>query len=360
VPPALQRKKWRRVATAAALLGPLSAAVAGGGARGVHSGFSFAVTVPSRIDGHAATALGTSTLLGCWRGTPSTSPRSCQSSQPSTAFSSPLALAAAAAGVAAATAGAAGARKEAAGTSTTSSPQAEQVTVEMKAPLDGRIGVSIQSGRRTVSSLRHEGAFAAGWRVGDVIVEVNGEATDDNEAVKAAVKRALAAHAESGSPLRFTVKRKVMPKDTSRGMMRMTPGTGGALTVPMIDLVRTLLGDFPVVLFIDGTLRAPKGNLSALAVKLLSEADIGFKAIDCSDEKYNPEVRAAVEELVGEYALPQLFAGGVRIGNGFTIEELHKAGKLVERLEMAEQMKSSAAVAASAAAAAPPPPTPSS
>merc|ERR1719223_1455547 len=100
-------------------------------------------------------------------------------------------------------------------------------------------------------------------------------------------------------------------------MMRLTPGTDGfTLTVPMVDLVRNLVGDFPVVLFLDGTLKAPKGNLSALAAKLLAEADVGFKAVDCSDEKYNPDVRAAVEELVGEFALPQLFAGGVRIGNG--------------------------------------------
>lgn len=218
----------------------------------------------------------------------------------------------------------------------------ERVTIEMEAPLDGRLGVAIQSGRRTVSTLKHEGAFAAGWRVGDVIVEVSGEAVENNEAVKAAVKRALAAHAESGEPLRFAVKRKVMPKDTSRGMLRMTPGTAGfALTVSMIDLVRQLLADFPVVLFLDGTLRAPKGNLSASAAKLLTEADLGFKAIDCSDEQYNPEVRAAVEVLAGEYALPQLFAGGVRIGNGFDIEELHKEGKLVERLELAQQMPSS-------------------
>eukprot|EP00444_Apocalathium_aciculiferum_P023054 CAMPEP_0183431872 /NCGR_PEP_ID=MMETSP0370-20130417/55107_1 /TAXON_ID=268820 /ORGANISM="Peridinium aciculiferum, Strain PAER-2" /LENGTH=354 /DNA_ID=CAMNT_0025617685 /DNA_START=74 /DNA_END=1138 /DNA_ORIENTATION=- len=216
--------------------------------------------------------------------------------------------------------------------------KAEMVAVRMDAPLDGRLGVAIQEGRRTISSLKHEGAFAAGWRIGDVIVEVNGQATDDNAAVKAVVKAALDTHAADGSPLNFVVRRLVRPKDTTRGMLRMTPGAGGALTVPMLDLVKQLLVDFPIVLFLDGTVRLPNGNLSALAARILANADVGFKAIDCSDEKYNPGVREAVEALAGEYALPQLYVGGQRIGNGYDIDALEKEGKLMVRLELAEQM----------------------
>jgi len=71
-------------------------------------------------------------------------------------------------------------------------PDVETVTIEMEAPINDRLGVRIVGGRRTVSSFAHEDAFTAGWRVGDVIVEVNGETTGSNDEVKAAVKKALA------------------------------------------------------------------------------------------------------------------------------------------------------------------------
>jgi len=89
-----------------------------------------------------------------------------------------------------------------------------------------------------------------------------------------------------------------------------------------------------VVVFLDGTLKRPNNNLSARAAEALQEAGIAFKAIDCADERYNPGVRAAVEELCGEYALPQLFAGGRLLGNGYKIQELHEAGKLATELKL--------------------------
>lgn len=208
------------------------------------------------------------------------------------------------------------------------------VTIEMERPLNGRIGVAIVGGRRTVSRLSHEDAFKVGWRVGDVIKEVNGEAVADNEAVKAAVKQALAAHESAGTPLRFAVLRRTQPPDTTRGMLRMTPGTGGGLTVPMVELVRSLLRDFPVVVFLDGTLRVPKANLSARAGEILAGTGLAFKAIDATDEKYNPGVREAVEELSGQHALPRVFVSGVAFCDGFKIQELHDAGRLVKELRM--------------------------
>lgn len=219
----------------------------------------------------------------------------------------------------------------------------ETVTIEMERPLDGRIGVAIVGGRRTVSRLSHEEAYQLGWRVGDVITEVNGEVVADNEAVKAAVKKALADNKDTGRPLHFTVKRRTRPPDTSRGMLRMTPGTGGDLTVPMLELTRSLLGEFPVVVFLDGTLKAPNSNLSARAGEILSSTGLAFKAVDASDDKFNPGVRMAVEELSGEHALPQLFVGGVAVANGFKLQELHDAGRLVTQLRMAGAVDASGA-----------------
>eukprot|EP00442_Polarella_glacialis_P021650 CAMPEP_0115090166 /NCGR_PEP_ID=MMETSP0227-20121206/25232_1 /TAXON_ID=89957 /ORGANISM="Polarella glacialis, Strain CCMP 1383" /LENGTH=256 /DNA_ID=CAMNT_0002481189 /DNA_START=132 /DNA_END=902 /DNA_ORIENTATION=- len=206
--------------------------------------------------------------------------------------------------------------------------EVETVTILMKEPLDGRVGVAIQSGRRTVSSLAHKDASSFGWRVGDVIVEINGEEVLNNDAVKAAVGKALVTHKSDGQPMRFVVKRRMVAVDRTRSMLRMTPGTGGALTMSMVDLSKSLLGEFPVVLFMEGTLKEPHSNLGASAVQALMETDLAFKAVDCVDEKYNPGIRPAVEELAGEYMLPQLFAGGKRIANGYQIQELKKSGKL--------------------------------
>eukprot|EP00435_Cladocopium_sp_Y103_P027552 s187_g6.t2 len=190
------------------------------------------------------------------------------------------------------------------------------------------------SGRRTVSRLAHKDAALVGWRVGDVIVAVNGKPVKDNEAVKAAVAEALDEHS-AGKPMKFQVRRLKTPIDRSRSMLRMTPGTGGELTMTMIDLTQSLLGTFQVVLFMEGTLKAPNSNLSALAVKALMETGLAFKAIDCDDEKYNPGVKAAVEdtsrsELTGQ-RLPQLFAGGRRVANGQEIQEMDTSS-LTEKL----------------------------
>lgn len=203
----------------------------------------------------------------------------------------------------------------------------EYVSISMPAPLSGRVGVNIQSGRRTVSSLAHEEAFANGWRIGDVIVEVNGLAVADNDALKAAVRNALD-ECTLGRSMRFRVKRSIRQFELARGMLRMTPGTGGGTTVPMIDLIKSLLNDFPIVIFLDGTITYPGNNLSAKAIETLDVLMALFKAIDATDEQYNPDARAAVKELAGgDDSLPQLFVGGRHIGNGFTMlktEELRR------------------------------------
>lgn len=218
------------------------------------------------------------------------------------------------------------------GNSNTPDAAVETVTIEMSEPLDGKVGVAIQAGRRTVSRLAHKGASSLGWRVGDVIAEVNGVAVNDNAAVRAAVVSALEANRNSDQLMRFVVKRRVVPKDTSRGMLRMTPGTGGDLTMSMLDLLTSLLGEFPVVIFMDGNIKLPESNLAASAIRALMDTGLAFKAVDCLDEKYNPGARAAVEELAGEYALPQLYAGGKRIGNGHQIQELASSGGLAATL----------------------------
>lgn len=209
----------------------------------------------------------------------------------------------------------------------------ETVSIEMSAPLDGKLGIALQGGRRTVSRLVNDDAYTVGWRVGDVVVEVNGVVVPDNEAVKASVKQALADNKATGEKMRFVVKRRPEVVDTSRSMLRMTPGTGGGLTMPMRDLVLAMTRDFKVVVFLDGTRTRAQSNLSAQTVEILDKSGIAYKAVDCSDEKYNPGVHTAVEELSGEYLLPQLYIGGTYIGGGYRIQELQNEGELIPRMK---------------------------
>ncbi|CAK9077393.1 Hypothetical protein SCF082_LOCUS37131 [Durusdinium trenchii] len=66
---------------------------------------------------------------------------------------------------------------------------------------------------------------------------------------------------------------------------------------------------------------------SASSGQALLKTGLAFKAIDCNDEKYNPGVKAAIQELTGQQ-VPQLFAGGQRVANGQEIQEMDQASLL--------------------------------
>ncbi|EOD19564.1 hypothetical protein EMIHUDRAFT_209162 [Emiliania huxleyi CCMP1516] len=108
-------------------------------------------------------------------------------------------------------------------------------------------------------------------------------------------------------------------------MLPLTKGNGKALTVPIESLLLGLLGDFPVVLFIDGTILAPNDPASAEAVRVLQDAGVCYKAVDCSDERCNTGAREVVAALSRNTLLPQIYARGWVGG----IEELKsEAGRL--------------------------------
>jgi len=94
-------------------------------------------------------------------------------------------------------------------------------------------------------------------------------------------------------------------------MLPLTKGNGKALTVPIESLLLGLLGDFPVVLFIDGTILAPNDPASAEAVRVLQDAGVCYKAVDCSDERCNTGAREVVAALSRNTLLPQIYARGL-------------------------------------------------
>lgn len=196
-------------------------------------------------------------------------------------------------------------------------PAYETVAIEMASLPEGKIGVNIQKERRLVSRVLYREAFMAGWRVGDDVVEVNGRPVESNADVRSQVRKAIEEHGQRGTPLRFVVRRWAT-RGTTRGMVRMSSPRGMDHFVPMLDLTLGLLQDYPVVLFMEGSLENPAAlrGPSLRAVELLDSLDVAFKAVDCADEKVNPGLRDVVQELSSDSKLPQLFVGGKHLNNG--------------------------------------------
>lgn len=178
-----------------------------------------------------------------------------------------------------------------------------------------RLGINLVHNQVTVSRVVVREAFNAGWRVGDVILEVDGKQVRSNKAVQRAVRQALL---QKKLPLSFKVRRWAVP-DGSRGMLQLTKDGHREHLVPMLDIVKGVLQEFRVVLFLEGPLTEPKTRLSRRVVQRLDALGLPFKAIDCSNEKSNPSIRKIAKELSGEEVLPQLFINGTHVAGGRAI-----------------------------------------
>lgn len=209
-------------------------------------------------------------------------------------------------------------------------PAYADIPVEMPSLPEGRVGINIVKEKCTVSRVLYRDAFLAGFRVGDDIIQVNGRAVASNAAVQRAVRRAVAAYRRRGKPLRFVVRRWAT-RGTSRGIVRLSNGNGLDHLVPMLDLVRGLVNDYPVVLFLqnsNATTPAERSRSQKL-VRLLDALGVAFKAADCADEHFNPGLLHAVLELSGaNSSLPLLFVGGAPVSSS----TLQNTSNLRERL----------------------------
>eukprot|EP00933_Yihiella_yeosuensis_P018461 TRINITY_DN1513_c1_g4_i1.p1 TRINITY_DN1513_c1_g4~~TRINITY_DN1513_c1_g4_i1.p1 ORF type:complete len:347 (-),score=73.01 TRINITY_DN1513_c1_g4_i1:48-1088(-) len=213
------------------------------------------------------------------------------------------------------------------------SPAYEVHMIEMRSLPKKRVGVNLVKDQRRVSRVLYPSSFNDGWRVGDDVIEVNGHAVATNEEVRAAVEKAVDDYSKLGTTLKFKVRRFTYGMHT-RGMVVLTNKEGKLdHVVPMVDLTRGVLSDFPVVLLMEGSIDHPSSRSSRLAVKLLDEERIGFKAIDCLDDKANPGLRTIVREITGEKALPQLFVGGKHLGDLRRIQLLQESGDLKKMVQ---------------------------
>ncbi|CAK9081766.1 Bifunctional monothiol glutaredoxin-S16 [Durusdinium trenchii] len=176
------------------------------------------------------------------------------------------------------------------------SPAYDDAIIVMENLPKSRLGINLVHNQRKVSRVVVKEAFNAGWRVGDVILEVDGKQVRSNKAIQKAVQRALL---RKKLPLTFKVRRWAVP-DRSRGMLQLTKGGRREHLVPMLDIIRGVLKEFEVVLFMEGTLKEPKTRICREVVRQLDSMGLAFKAIDCTDQKANPEIRKIAKQISGE------------------------------------------------------------
>lgn len=214
------------------------------------------------------------------------------------------------------------------GLGTGQSPAYDNVLIIMNQLHANRLGINLVHNQQKVSRVVFKEAFNAGWRVGDEILEVDGKKVRSNRAIQNAVRRVVA---QKKLPVNFKVRRWAVP-DGSRGMIQLTNKGRREHLVPMVDIVRAILKDFHIVLFMDGTLQEPRRRLDRQIVHELDAQGLPFKAIDCTDEKANPEIRRIVKKICGEEILPQLFINGTHVAGGRAIiaalkKKIQKGGK---------------------------------
>ncbi len=91
------------------------------------------------------------------------------------------------------------------------------------------------------------------------------------------------------------------------------------------ELIRAVLAEHPIVLFMKGTPQFPMCGFSSRAAQALTQAGAEFHAINVLAD---PQIRAALPHFANWPTFPQLFIQGELIGGCDIIEDLMASGEL--------------------------------
>lgn len=83
----------------------------------------------------------------------------------------------------------------------------------------------------------------------------------------------------------------------------------------------------PIVVFMNGTLRAPTRPYSAIVADILREYRAAACVVDISNR---PNIANAVRRLTGWWLMPQVFVHGEFIGGSDVLCELQRTGDLTQ------------------------------
>ena len=91
------------------------------------------------------------------------------------------------------------------------------------------------------------------------------------------------------------------------------------------ELIRAVLAEHPIVLFMKGTPQYPMCGFSSRAAQALTQAGAEFHAVNVLAD---PQIRAALPHFANWPTFPQLFIHGELIGGCDIIEDLVASGEL--------------------------------
>jgi monothiol glutaredoxin len=104
------------------------------------------------------------------------------------------------------------------------------------------------------------------------------------------------------------------------------------MTPEVLDRIRTLVTEHPVILFMKGTPEFPQCGFSARAVRILQKIGVPFYAVNVLED---PEIREGVKVFGNWPTIPQLYIKGELIGGSDIMLELFEKGELQTLLAQA-------------------------
>lgn len=126
------------------------------------------------------------------------------------------------------------------------------------------------------------------------------------------------------------VARKAKP---AKRELRLTAGKGlDDISVPLSELIKSVVTTCGVVAFIKGTRATPECGFSQRLVDALATTGVEFEVCNVLDTVYNPGLREALKEFSAWPTIPQLYANGEFIGGSDIVAELAASGELASRL----------------------------
>ncbi|RDY02657.1 Bifunctional monothiol glutaredoxin-S16, chloroplastic [Mucuna pruriens] len=110
--------------------------------------------------------------------------------------------------------------------------------------------------------------------------------------------------------------------------LRLTPGRHMQLTVPLENLLDTLVKENKVVVFIKGSRSAPLCGFSQRVIAILENVGVDYESVDVLDEDYNYGLRETLKKYSNWPTFPQIFLDGELLGGCDILTSMYEKGEL--------------------------------
>lgn len=102
----------------------------------------------------------------------------------------------------------------------------------------------------------------------------------------------------------------------------------------IIESIKQILAETPVILFMKGTPDSPQCGFSATAIQILKACGHPFAYVNILEQ---PEIRAHLKDVTDWPTFPQLIVKGELIGGSDILREMYDEGELQEILDAAAE-----------------------